>query len=72
MSGMIVGQLSAPTSADQQVFEKHMAPWMGRFFADLETSKTADFYAHVGCVGRTFMEIETEAFALPQARGKEP
>jgi hypothetical protein len=37
---------------------------MGRLFADLEASKTADFYARVACVGRTFIEIETEAFAL--------
>ena len=42
-----------------------MAPWIGRFFSDLERSQTADFYARVGALGRTFMEIETEAFALP-------
>ena len=51
--------------ADREIFEKHMAPWIGRFFADLEHAQTADFYARVGALGRTFMEIETEAFALP-------
>ena len=57
--------IEAPPGADREIFEKHMAPWIGRFFADLERSQTADFYARVGALGRTFMEIETEAFALP-------
>ena len=55
----------APAAAERQIFEKHMAPWIGRFFVDLEQSRSADFYARVGGLGRTFMEIETEAFALP-------
>ena len=42
-----------------------MAPWIGRFFADLERAEAAEFYRRVGTVGRVFMEIETEAFALP-------
>jgi TorA maturation chaperone TorD len=47
------------------MFEKHLAPWIGRFFADLEAAVAADFYRHVGAIGRLFIEIETEAFALP-------
>lgn len=66
MSGLAGKTIDAPPGADREIFEKHMAPWMGRFFADLETSRTADFYARVGALGRTFMDIETEAFALPQ------
>ena len=42
-----------------------MAPWIGRFFADLERAEAANFYRHAGTVGRLFVEIETEAFALP-------
>jgi TorA maturation chaperone TorD len=72
MAGLAVGEFEAPPGAEREIFENHMAPWMGRFFADLETSKTADFYTRVGCVGRTFMEIETAAFALPQVKSKEP
>jgi len=33
-------------------------------FADLEVSATANFYRAVGHVGRVFMELESEAFAL--------
>jgi TorA maturation chaperone TorD len=65
MAGLIGGQLPAAPGTDQQIFEKHLAPWIGRFFADLERAEAADFYRSVGTLGRLFMEIETEAFALP-------
>ena len=48
-----------------RLFEQHLAPWIGRFFADLERAEAADFYRRVGTLGRVFIEIETEAFALP-------
>jgi TorA maturation chaperone TorD len=51
-------------ASEQEVFEKHLAPWMGRFFRDLEGSRTANFYARVGALGHTFITIETEAFGL--------
>jgi TorA maturation chaperone TorD len=47
------------------MFETHLAPWIGRFFADLEHAEEADFYRKVGTLGRQFIDIETEAFALP-------
>jgi TorA maturation chaperone TorD len=65
MAGLANGRLPAPTGTDQQIFEKHVAPWMGRFFADLERVQTAHLYRRVGSLGRIFLEIETEAFALP-------
>src|SRR6266540_5767214 len=63
MAGLIDGRLAAPAGSDQRLFERHLKPWIGRFFADLESAKAADFYARVGTVGRLFIEIETEAFA---------
>src|SRR5262245_62520691 len=66
MSGIAGGRLAVEPGADRTIFEKHMAPWIGRFFTDLERAEAADFYASVGTLGRTFMDIETEAFALPQ------
>lgn len=65
MAGLASGRLSAPAGSDQRMFEQHLAPWIGRFFADLESAEAAQFYRRVGTLGRTFMEIETEAFALP-------
>ena len=65
MAGLASGRFGAKSGADQQMFEKHLAPWLGRFFADLERAEAAEFYRQVGTLGRVFMEIETEAFALP-------
>src|SRR3954470_11794782 len=65
MAGLISGRLPAPTNADREFFEKHLSPWIGRFFADLEQAATADFYRRIGTLGRVFLEIETQAFALP-------
>src|SRR5436309_11964809 len=65
MSGLAGGILPASEGAERRLFEKHMAPWIGRFFADLERAEAANFYRHVGTVGRLFVDIETEAFALP-------
>jgi TorA maturation chaperone TorD len=65
MSGLISGGFPAPAGSDRQLFDKHMAPWIARFFADLERAEAAKFYRAVGTLGRTFIEIETQAFALP-------
>jgi len=65
MSGLASGQLPAPANSDRTIFEKHMAPWIGRFFTDLESLEATKFYRRVGKIGRLFTEIETEAFALP-------
>jgi TorA maturation chaperone TorD len=67
MSGLVSGELPAAPDAGRKIFEKHMAPWIGRFFADLERVQRSDFYRRVGTVGRLFVEIETNAFALPES-----
>ena len=64
MAGLVGGDIAGPAGADREFFEKHLAPWVRRFFVDLEKAESADFYARVGLLGRTFMDIETEAFAL--------
>jgi TorA maturation chaperone TorD len=65
MAGLINGRLPAEAGADRDLFGKHLSPWIGRFFADLEQAEAANFYRHVGTLGRLFVDIETEAFALP-------
>jgi TorA maturation chaperone TorD len=62
----IVNQDLDATTVERELFEKHLAPWMGRFFGDLEHAKHAEFYRHVGALGRLFLEIETEALGLPE------
>jgi TorA maturation chaperone TorD len=65
MAGLAGGALPAPPGAERELFEQHLSPWIGRFFADLERAEAAQFYRRVGVLGRVFMEIETEGFALP-------
>jgi TorA maturation chaperone TorD len=64
MAGLIGGDFAVPAGADREFFEKHLARWIRRFFVDLENVKSADFYARVGSLGRTFIDVETEAFTL--------
>jgi TorA maturation chaperone TorD len=65
MAGLAEGRFDAPPGADREFFQKHMASWIGRFFADLEKAQSADFYRRIGALGQVFINIETEAFALP-------
>ena len=69
MGAMIVGRFGPPASLPVQkaFFNKHVAPWARHFYSDLEAAKNSVFYGAVGTVGRTFMEIETEAFRMTAA-----
>ncbi|MCE8518323.1 molecular chaperone TorD family protein [Ruegeria pomeroyi] len=69
MAGMIVGRFSAPAPlADQRLFwSRHIGPWAGHFYSDLEGAEASVLYASVGSAGRVFMEIEREAFRMTAA-----
>jgi TorA maturation chaperone TorD len=64
MAALIDGTFTAALQDQKQMFERHLGPWIGRLFADLEAVARADFYRQVGALGRLFIEIETEGFAL--------
>jgi TorA maturation chaperone TorD len=65
MSGLASRRLPSPPDSDRLIFQKHMAPWIRRFFVDLENAEAAEFYRRVGALGRIFIDIEAEAFELP-------
>lgn len=65
MSGLVSGRFAVPAGSDRDFFAQHVAPWIGQFFGDLEGAEGADFYRRVGALGRLFVDIEKEAFALP-------
>ena len=65
MAGLAGGKFETPAGADRALFDHHLAPWIGRFFADLERADAADLYRRIGALGRLFITIESEAFALP-------
>ncbi|MDO6502266.1 molecular chaperone TorD family protein [Shimia thalassica] len=66
MGALIVGRFGTPaTLADQKTFfNRHISPWAGHFYSDLEAAKNSVFYAAVGAVGRVFVDIETEGFRM--------
>jgi TorA maturation chaperone TorD len=64
MAGLVAGRFAATEDAQRELFTKHIAPWMGRLFADMERAEGAKLYRHVGALGRAFLEIEAEAFTL--------
>lgn len=66
MGALIVGRFGDPAALDDQklFFNRHIAPWAGHFFTDLEAAKNSVLYASVGAVGRVFMEIEAESFRM--------
>ncbi len=45
-------------SAQQHFFEKHLEPWVSRFFEDLEKARSAEFYQPVARFGAAFIELE--------------
>jgi TorA maturation chaperone TorD/DNA-binding transcriptional regulator YdaS (Cro superfamily) len=66
MAGLARGDFEADFSEQARFFERHLKPWAARMFADLEMSRSANFYRAVGRVGRVFMELESEAFTLSE------
>ncbi len=68
MSGLAAGAFEASVDDQAKFFARHVAPWAGPFFADLESASAASFYRAVGEVGRIFIEIEAEGFAMESRR----
>jgi TorA maturation chaperone TorD len=69
MAGMIVGRFGAPATLETQktFWNRHIGPWAGHFYSDLEAAKNSVLYAAVGTAGRLFIEIEREAFRMTAA-----
>jgi TorA maturation chaperone TorD len=64
-AGLLAGAFPALPAEAQAFFTRHLKPWAGRFFADLEAAEAARFYRAVGHLGRLVMDIEQAAAELP-------
>ena len=66
MHGLITGSLGEAVDLDRQraFFEAHIRPWAPRLMDDLEAAEAAVLYMPVATIGRLFLEIENEAFAM--------
>jgi TorA maturation chaperone TorD len=66
MAGIITGEFPCDSDLPSQkaFFDAHIAKWAALFFTDLEKAQTAIFYTPVGTLGRAFMAVEAEGFAI--------
>jgi TorA maturation chaperone TorD len=64
MANLAGGRLTTEAGADHRFFERHLKPWIGRFFTDVAAQAATPFYRSVGELGEVFTTIETEAFAM--------
>jgi TorA maturation chaperone TorD len=64
MAGLIAGEFAVDRSEQAHFFTRHLQPWAGRFFADLEATDAAAFYRPVGTIGRYLVDIEATAYTL--------
>lgn len=65
-AGLLSGSFDGGAGEAEAFFAKHLRPWAGRFFADLEQAQAARFYRAVGQLGRVAVDIEQAAQELPQ------
>ena len=65
MAGLLGGEFLATPEAVAAFFQRHLQPWAGRAFADLEKAAAAELYRPVGAIGVALMDIELAALGLP-------
>ena len=66
MVGLIRGSFGRVYSVAEQAsfYRKHVEPWAGMLMGDVETAKSAVFFAPAGTIGRAFLDIESQAFSM--------
>ena len=65
MAGLITGAFGeSPEIGQRRFFERNLGSWAGRFFGDLEQAEAATLYRPLGAVGRLFLEIEADDWAV--------
>lgn len=59
------GDEGLPLATQRDFFTAHLAPWLGRFFGDLQASERAHFYRSVAAFGTAFSEFERAWLSMP-------
>jgi TorA maturation chaperone TorD len=65
-AGLLSGGFAGGAAVAEAFFGRHLRPWAGRFFAELEAARAARFYRAVGRLGRIAIDIEQAALGLPE------
>ena len=61
---LIITDADIAAARQRKFFEEHLAPWMPRFFEDLQAANSANFYSTVGGLGGKFLEIDRQYLAM--------
>jgi TorA maturation chaperone TorD len=75
MAMISTGEDAAPLDVQTGFFSRHIAPWMGRFFRDMQQAPSARFYRAVGQLGEQFVALEGQHLNAPvkvSASGNRP
>jgi TorA maturation chaperone TorD len=59
------GEEIAPVEVQAGFFSRHLAPWIGRFFRDMQQAPSARFYRAVGQLGEQFVALEGQHLNAP-------
>lgn len=62
---LIIQDQEVDADWQRELFERHAAGWMTRFFEDLGKAPSADFYRAVAAVGHAFVAIERRFYEMP-------
>jgi TorA maturation chaperone TorD len=65
MAMISVGEDAAPFEVQSGFFSRHIAPWMGRFFRDMQQAPSARFYRAVGQLGEQYVALEGQHLNAP-------
>lgn len=57
---------TGPGAAQRGFFVRHIEPWMGRLFSDMQQASSARFYRAVGQLGEEFLRFESQYLAMPE------
>ncbi len=55
-----------PPEAEARFFARHLAPWAGTFFTELEGAGSARLFRPIGMIGRLLIELDRQGFAYAQ------
>lgn len=61
---MIVLDADIGPHEEKRFFSRHLEPWIGKFFKDLQNARSASFYSAVGVLGERFAEVEKQYLAM--------
>jgi len=65
MAMICSGDDAAPVEVQSGFFSRHIAPWMGRFFRDMQQAPSARFYRAVGQLGEQYVALEGQYLNAP-------